>query len=268
MISLFRKIRQKLLQENKVTRYLIYALGEIILVVIGILIALQINTANENKKDRILEAKYLRGLSSNLADDIAELEDQILNDSLQLDGYTTLVKAFTSEVIKSDPNALLRKIFLIQLVNSFEGNSIVFEDLKSSGRTNLIKDDSLRSQLLGYYQQREIMTKAEKDLINPVILEEKNKLFITDYVGINSAENLFFPEHWASQLPESSISDLFAFLKEDTSSKRVKDYANRAGYIKALILAKRRERIKLVQEAMQLREEIAGFLMESTDKTQ
>ena len=50
MIKFFRKIRQKMLTENKFNKYLIYAFGEIVLVVIGILIALQINTWNENKK--------------------------------------------------------------------------------------------------------------------------------------------------------------------------------------------------------------------------
>ncbi|MEN2282966.1 DUF6090 family protein [Algoriphagus sp. SE2] len=53
MISLFRKIRQKLLSQNRVTRYLIYALGEILLVVIGILIALTINNWNTNRPERI-----------------------------------------------------------------------------------------------------------------------------------------------------------------------------------------------------------------------
>ncbi|WP_026952516.1 hypothetical protein [Algoriphagus mannitolivorans] len=47
MISFFRKIRQKLLQQNRVTRYLAYAIGEIFLVVLGILIALQVNNWNE-----------------------------------------------------------------------------------------------------------------------------------------------------------------------------------------------------------------------------
>ena len=50
MIKFFRKIRQKLLSENKFSKYLLYAIGEIILVVIGILIALQINNWNENRK--------------------------------------------------------------------------------------------------------------------------------------------------------------------------------------------------------------------------
>jgi hypothetical protein len=52
MITLFRRFRQRLLSENKFSKYFIYALGEIILVVIGILIALQINNWNENRKGK------------------------------------------------------------------------------------------------------------------------------------------------------------------------------------------------------------------------
>lgn len=59
MIKFFRKIRQKLLAENNFSKYLMYAVGEIILVVIGILIALQINTWNEYKKDRVEEKDIL-----------------------------------------------------------------------------------------------------------------------------------------------------------------------------------------------------------------
>ena len=69
MIKLFRKIRQQLLSENTVSkpaspagRYLLYAIGEIILVVIGILIALQINNANEDRKKRISEQIILKAL--------------------------------------------------------------------------------------------------------------------------------------------------------------------------------------------------------------
>ena len=50
MIKFFRHIRQNLIMENKTSKYLKYAIGEIILVVIGILIALQVNNWNENRK--------------------------------------------------------------------------------------------------------------------------------------------------------------------------------------------------------------------------
>ena len=58
MIKFFRKIRQKLLSENKFSKYLIYAIGEIILVVIGILIAVSINNANTYRKDRIKKKNF------------------------------------------------------------------------------------------------------------------------------------------------------------------------------------------------------------------
>jgi hypothetical protein len=58
MISFFRKIRQKLLQQNQVTRYFIYALGEILLVTIGILIALQLNSWKEELTNRVAEINF------------------------------------------------------------------------------------------------------------------------------------------------------------------------------------------------------------------
>lgn len=76
MISLFRKIRQKLLHENKLGSYLKYGIGEIILVVIGILIALQINNSNEARKARLNERIILKNLIQDLrADSIAFSEN-------------------------------------------------------------------------------------------------------------------------------------------------------------------------------------------------
>jgi sensor domain CHASE-containing protein len=59
MIKFFRRIRQQLLSENKFSKYLLYAIGEIILVVIGILIALQINNNNNYNEQRKIEREYL-----------------------------------------------------------------------------------------------------------------------------------------------------------------------------------------------------------------
>lgn len=77
MIKLFWRIRQKLLSENKFSKYLIYAIGEIVLVVIGILIALQINNWNEINKLRKLETNTLKELRADLKQNIFEINNHI-----------------------------------------------------------------------------------------------------------------------------------------------------------------------------------------------
>ncbi len=79
MIKFFRHIRKSLLNEGKTGKYFTYAIGEIILVVIGILIALQINNWNENRKDDIFENEILTQLRANLIKDKLALENNITN---------------------------------------------------------------------------------------------------------------------------------------------------------------------------------------------
>ncbi len=75
MIKFFRKIRQKLISENKFSKYLLYAIGEIILVVIGILIALQINNANEVAKQQKQQKIYETNLITELHSDLKTLDE-------------------------------------------------------------------------------------------------------------------------------------------------------------------------------------------------
>ncbi|MDG1572492.1 DUF6090 family protein [Robiginitalea sp. M366] len=80
MIKFFRKIRQRLLGENKIRKYLFYAIGEIILVVIGILIAIQLNDFNEDRKERKAELSFLQKLKDDIHADIQylTLRDSVL----------------------------------------------------------------------------------------------------------------------------------------------------------------------------------------------
>ena len=77
MLRFFRQIRQRLIADNKITKYLLYALGEVFLVVIGILIALQINNWNEERKTRLQDREFLNNLKVELSVDIAALQDRI-----------------------------------------------------------------------------------------------------------------------------------------------------------------------------------------------
>ncbi len=72
----FRKLRRKLLSENKFSKYLAYAIGEILLVVIGILIALQINTWNESRKLKIEDLAFLNILKAELLAETVALSDR------------------------------------------------------------------------------------------------------------------------------------------------------------------------------------------------
>ena len=85
MINFFRKIRKNLADDNKPLKYMRYAVGEIVLVVIGILFALQINNWNEERKERLLETKILKEIVSNLNIDLIGIRDDIaIMDSVNL----------------------------------------------------------------------------------------------------------------------------------------------------------------------------------------
>ena len=77
MIPFFRKIRHQLADERQIFRYARYAIGEILLVVIGILLALQINTWNEGRKQKQADQEFLNSLRIELSPDISTLERKI-----------------------------------------------------------------------------------------------------------------------------------------------------------------------------------------------
>jgi hypothetical protein len=94
MIPFFRKIRRGLLSENKVSKYLLYARGEIVLVVIGILIALQINNWNETQKNKRAETQVLSSLLQEfeenllILDDAIEMNKQIIAQGIKVGEFT------------------------------------------------------------------------------------------------------------------------------------------------------------------------------------
>jgi hypothetical protein len=90
MIKFFRKIRQNLLSEGKTGKYLKYAIGEIILVVIGILIALQINNWNETRIQSIAEKEFISSLKYDLKQDKFFIESVIELNEPRIEVYRIL----------------------------------------------------------------------------------------------------------------------------------------------------------------------------------
>ncbi|MBM1108222.1 hypothetical protein JQC67_18865 [Aurantibacter crassamenti] len=148
MIKFFRRIRQKMLSENKFSKYLLYAIGEIVLVVIGILIALSINTTNQKIKRQELTQTYLKSLMVDIVQDTIEIEAIIMHhisDSLKISEHRNILTnddATLDDVVKIMVNDWDPRI------GSIRGfNTQTFDALVSTGNIDLIDPDIL--ELLG-----------------------------------------------------------------------------------------------------------------------
>ncbi|MEM5565536.1 DUF6090 family protein [Psychroserpens sp. AS72] len=140
MIKFFRKIRQKMLTENKFSKYLIYAIGEIILVVIGILIALQVNNLNEQSKKEQLRVNYVNSLLSDLESDIILLENQILTFNTELEKHTSLSKRLSSSDATFDTIRNIARYEFLPFFNPSNNLNIdTYNALISTGDLDLIQ---------------------------------------------------------------------------------------------------------------------------------
>lgn len=256
MIKFFRRIRQKMLSENKFSKYLLYAIGEIILVVIGILIALQLNTWKENKQNKKIEQDYLNGIVSNLDEDIIELSDLLKRDSITFKAYTNILMPFKDPNIKVYTPAFIGgTIAPSQYTHQFDGNSIVFEDMKSSGKINYIKSDALRFALLEYYNASENFVDTHKKN-NTIINQLKDEAF-TDNIDLNSLiEGFIFKGEWSAQLDPLDLS----FFLKDKKDPEVKRFANRVSLMKGILKVNHIGNDYLMERSKKLKALILDYL--------
>jgi len=147
MIKLFRNIRLKLLTEGKTSNYLKYAIGEIVLVVIGILIALQINNWNEDRIARKQEVKYLRNLQADLNLELINNDRMIAyrlskaNAALKLFQYQSPKEVAEAREFEKILGLVIEWVAFIPINNTYK-------ELVSSGNFQFITSDSIKNQLM------------------------------------------------------------------------------------------------------------------------
>ena len=150
MIKFFRKIRQQLLTQNRFSQYLLYAIGEIVLVVVGILIALSINNWNEGKKSKRIETSILH-----------ELHKDFINNKLRFDGVKQIYKAgldATEKIISFIPfeelehsvDSFYKYRHIAFKTKTFEAANGTVESIISSSSYTFITNDTLRNYLLSW----------------------------------------------------------------------------------------------------------------------
>ena len=177
MIHFFRKIRRHLLSENKFSKYIIYAFGEIILVMIGILLAFQVNSWQDRRTRAKKEMSYLKDIRLNLNDDLETIDEvvefnerkNILTDSM----FYTLGNQTNPEVYMP---IVLRYMYTLTNYDIFEPNRIAFDNMVAAENVDLISNGGLRTKLSQYYK-REFNTTTQESV-------KQRSRQLGDYVAI------------------------------------------------------------------------------------
>jgi len=150
MIKFFRRIRRKLLDKGNLKKYLIYALGEILLVMIGILLALQVNNWNENKKLRLEEELVLIEIRRDLDENILKLKALLKTDSLVFSVNDNLIGILKDEH-STYHDSLASSFGLIGIYAPFFVKDGAYVNLKQKG-IDLIQNDSLKQVLIELFE--------------------------------------------------------------------------------------------------------------------
>ena len=150
MINIYRKIRKQLAAEDKVGKYLKYAIGEIVLVVIGILIALQINNWNSQRKDRIREQLFIEQLSADLQTTVNEVKGIIVFFQDRAMASGRVIHAFYKP--ESQNETIINDIFIPLSNGPYMPVMGSARALVSSGNIDMIKSSEVRSAIISYIE--------------------------------------------------------------------------------------------------------------------
>lgn len=202
MLKFFRTIRKKLIEQDNIRKYLLYAIGEILLVVLGILIALQINTWNENRKNVAKEINYLSRLYNELDKNrsYAVLYEDFSNHQVESSEFLSRALLLEEDSIEISElvNALIQG-FQIPYPNYSDN---VWQELISTGDLSLLHNKDLSFKLSDYFNYINQVIELEKEwsafhllfreMTNEILDFNNRKLIIDNTLAMRSQQVVGF----------------------------------------------------------------------------
>ena len=186
MIKFFRKIRQNLLMENKTGKYFKYAIGEILLVIIGILIAVSINGWNEDRKLAIEEQSLLKDLKQEMDLNLKSLEIVIAQHEESFKAAEEMMKLFRDrDAFDKMPAKTFQQLtWQMEKNSTYDPQSGILNSLINSGRLSLFSNKELKYLLASF---KELTIDAFED--THAIQRERpplmHKFYLSDYEKMN-----------------------------------------------------------------------------------
>ena len=180
-MKIFRNIRKKLAAENKVMAYLRYAIGEILLVVIGILIALQVNNWNERRKENATVKIYLKSMLVDLNNDINRFDLMINNLNKQIRANSSVFRNKNYQTLPIDSIVLTISSYF----NDYKIYDQTFQKIKNSGLADQLGSKELNDAINNYYTINLYTFNTFIDYDEKYTLQDDEFWFVTDEYEIN-----------------------------------------------------------------------------------
>ncbi|GMQ30497.1 DUF6090 family protein [Algoriphagus confluentis] len=179
MSRLFRKFRKEIIAKGKIQKYLLYALGEVILLVIGIMIALAINNNNLKNQNRVKEQVYLKGLKEDFQISRAKLQELIKVNRNNLESAKKIFQAGPKAPNLEEKQFSLWVFEALAFEISFSPNNSLLMEMVSSGSLKDLSNPDLRKALTDWLATLEDIQKQELELS----LQRENVVSIFDQEG-------------------------------------------------------------------------------------
>ena len=184
MINFFRRIRKKLADDNQFFKYSRYAIGEIVLVVVGILFALQINNWSETEKNKLVEQNYLKEMLEDFEKNNQKSQEIIFGIEKSLPPLIGLLEQSVLESPTISVDSINIAFSKINYMPSYSSTDRVYNNLIGSGDLKLIKDSQLKTIMAKYYESLYILnlvqTTHESELV------ESFQPYIIDYLDFQA----------------------------------------------------------------------------------
>jgi hypothetical protein len=186
MIKFFRKIRYHLLSENKTGKYLKYAIGEIALVVFGILIALGVNNWNQENKNRRLGEDLLSRIHRDLVQDTISFRHIITHNNNLREEIKGLLVTLYDRVDNLEQIQNMSAIYDKALDQVFSPNDNTYKSMISSGTLGFIRNQELKEEIVGLYSEYDEKKALLSAILQWMVTIATTETIETDFIKFNS----------------------------------------------------------------------------------
>ncbi len=182
-MKLFRKIRQTLIKDGNLKKYLLYAIGEILLVMIGISLAFQVNNWNDGRIQRNAEIRYYENIRDQIIDDKELIQGQSHYNNRHMAQFT-----YANEIIETNDRSKMDTLGVIlrNLTNysDFEGEGNIYETMVNSGEIKLLQNHNIVEGIREIEERYNYMNRMESihydAMMNHVVITTNSVLKFSD----------------------------------------------------------------------------------------